>query len=158
MSEQDTPEVTPYDLFGGEPFFTDLVSRFYARVATDDVLAPMYPDHDLAAAERRLRLFLMQYWGGPGTYSEERGHPRLRMRHVDFRIDGVARDRWLTHMSAAMDEMGMQPAAEVELWKYFVGAAFAMQNVPDDLPAGSIPVGESADPRAREPMREDDPA
>jgi hemoglobin len=75
------------------------------------------------------------------------------MRHVDFRIDGVARDRWLTHMSDAMSEMGMQPAAEVELWKYFVGAAFAMQNVPDDLPTGSIAVGETEDPR-----RADDPA
>lgn len=140
--------MTPYDLFGGEAFFTDLVARFYSRVATDDVMRPMYPEADLAAAERRLRLFLMQYWGGPGTYGEERGHPRLRMRHAEFRIDGVARDRWLTHMAEAMAEMKMAPAAEAELWKYFVGAAFAMQNVPDDLPAGTISVGETTDPNA----------
>ena len=138
-------EVTPYDLFGGEVFFTELVSRFYAGVATDDVLRPMYPAGDLEGAERRLRLFLMQYWGGPGTYSEERGHPRLRMRHVSFHVDGVARDRWLTLMSNALDEMHMQPAAQAELWKYLVAAAFAMQNVPDEMPAGSIAVGETED-------------
>ena len=127
-------DVTPYDRFGGEPFFHGLVSAFYARVAHDPVLRPMYPGADLAGAERRLRLFLMQYWGGPHTYDDERGHPRLRMRHAGFPIDSVARDRWLTLMHDAVVEQGMDAAAETELWAYLVGAAFAMQNIPDDAP------------------------
>ena len=123
---------TPYDDFGGEAFFTRLVGAFYVRVATDPILRPMYPDADLAAAERRLRLFLMQYWGGPETYSDERGHPRLRMRHMDFRIDAAARDRWLSLMHDAMAEQDLTPDQETQLWMYLVSAAFAMQNVPDD--------------------------
>ena len=125
---------TPYDEFGGEPFFTALVSAFYTRVAADPILRPMYPGEDLAAAERRLRLFLMQYWGGPQTYSEERGHPRLRMRHVGFRIDSAARDRWLTLMHDAMVEQGLPPERATQLWTYLVSAAFGMQNVADDAP------------------------
>lgn len=137
MSEQPdgAPQVTPYEDFGGEEFFTSLVAAFYRRVATDDILRPMYPDADLAAAERRLRLFLMQYWGGPTTYDEERGHPRLRMRHMDFAIDGAARDRWLTLMREAMSEQVLSEEQETRLWMYLVSAAFAMQNIPDD-PAG----------------------
>lgn len=99
----------------------------------------------MAGAERRLRLFLMQYWGGPGTYSEERGHPRLRMRHVPYRIDGTARDRWLAHMSAALSEQSLDPADEAELWRYLVAAAFGMQNVPDEIPEGGVRVAETAD-------------
>ena len=128
MSEQETPEVTPYDLFGGEPFFTELVARFYSRVATDDVLAPMYPDGDLAAAERRLRLFLMQYWGGPQTYSDERGHPRLRMRHAAYAIDPDARDRWLACMLGALDALEPAPLLRAEIEDYFERAATAMLN------------------------------
>lgn len=131
----DVPQVTPYEDFGGEEFFTSLVAAFYRRVADDDVLRPMYPDAELDAAERRLRLFLMQYWGGPTTYDDERGHPRLRMRHMDFAIDGVARDRWLSHMRDAMAEQSLTEEQDTRLWMYLVSAAFAMQNIPDD-PAG----------------------
>ena len=94
-----------YDRMGGEQFFTDLVAGFYARVATDDVLRPMYPEEDLSGAERRLRLFLMQYWGGPTTYGDERGHPRLRMRHVPFTIGPTERDAWLAAMLSSLDEV-----------------------------------------------------
>ncbi len=128
---------TPYDDFGGEEFFTALVAAFYARVATDDILRPMYPDDDLAAAERRLRLFLMQYWGGPQDYSAERGHPRLRMRHHAFPIDSAARDRWLSLMRAALDEQNLDDELDFQLWQYCVGAAFAMQNIEDDAPGGA---------------------
>lgn len=133
------PPGTPYEAMGGEAFFTALVHRFYEGVATDPLLRPMYPPGDLAAAERRLRMFLEQYWGGPGTYSEERGHPRLRMRHVPYVIDDAARDAWLTHMRAALDatmaEQDLDPSWEQELWRYLVGAAIAMVNhVPDTTP------------------------
>lgn len=123
---------TPYYDFGGEEFFTSLVGAFYARVAQDPILRPMYPDADLTAAERRLRLFLMQYWGGPTTYNGERGHPKLRMRHMDFTIDSAARDRWLSLMHDAMVEQELTPEQETQLWMYLVSAAFAMQNVPDE--------------------------
>ena len=141
MSEQPdgAPQVTPYEDFGGEEFFTSLVAAFYRRVATDDILRPMYPDADLAAAERRLRLFLMQYWGGPTTYDAERGHPRLRMRHMDFAIDGAARDRWLTLMREAISEQVLSEEQETRLWMYLVSAAFAMQNIPDDPAGRSLP-------------------
>lgn len=121
----------PYEQFGGEPFFAALVAGFYARVANDPILRPMYPD-DLPGAQRRLELFLAQYWGGPPTYSEERGHPRLRMRHNPFTIDGAARDRWLALMHESLAEQDLDPDLEAQLWTYLVGAAFAMQNVPDD--------------------------
>jgi len=125
---------TPFEQFGGEPFFTALVAAFYERVARDPVLRPMYPEGDLGPAQRRLTMFLEQYWGGPHTYDDERGHPRLRMRHAPYAIDSVARDRWLTHMHDAMVEQAMEPEDERLLWQYLVGAAFAMQNVPDDAP------------------------
>lgn len=125
---------TPFEQFGGEPFFTALVAAFYARVGRDPVLRPMYPEGDLGPAQRRLTMFLEQYWGGPHTYDDERGHPRLRMRHAPYAIDSVARDRWLTHMHDAMVEQAMEPEDERLLWQYLVGAAFAMQNVPDDAP------------------------
>lgn len=126
------PPVTPYDQMGGAPFFETLVHRFYQGVAADPVLRAMYPEDDLGPAERRLLLFLEQYWGGPTTYSDERGHPRLRMRHAPYVIDEAARDRWLDSMRAALDvamaEHGLDPALEQELWRYLVGAALAMQN------------------------------
>jgi len=133
------PPPTPYDDFGGEAFFDRLVAAFYSRVAHDPILRPMYPDADLAAAERRLRLFLMQYWGGPTTYSDERGHPRLRMRHMDFRIDSAARDRWLSLMHDAMVEQDLAEEQETQLWMYLVSAAFAMQNVPDEPYGQTLP-------------------
>jgi hemoglobin len=147
------PETTPYDLMGGEPFFETLVHRFYLGIREDDVLAPMYPGDDLEGAERRLRLFLMQYWGGPTTYSDERGHPRLRMRHAPYPVDDVARDHWLDRMRSALDttmaEHGLDPALEQELWRYLVGAAIAMVNSagPEAGPATAITPPLSGDAR-----------
>ena len=131
-------EPTPYQRFGGHEFFTNLVHNFYQRVPKDPVLREMYPSQDLDGAEWRLRAFLEQYWGGPETYSEERGHPRLRMRHVGFHIDGDARDRWLSLMAASIADQGMDAQLESELWKYFVAAAFGMQNVPDPTPESPV--------------------
>lgn len=118
-----------YELAGGSEFFESLVDRFYKAVALDPVLLPLYPHpEDLAPARRRLTLFLIQYWGGPTTYSDERGHPRLRMRHAPFVIGPVERDRWLLHMRAAV--AAMDPPAEVRtpLLDYFAMAAESMRN------------------------------
>lgn len=136
----DGEDVTAYEAFGGAEFFQRLVHAFYERVAEDQVLRPMYPPGDLGPAERRLRMFLEQYWGGPTTYDDERGHPRLRMRHAGFSIDGVARDRWLTLMHDAMVEQNLPPAHERVLWQYLVSAAFAMQNIPDETANPSLPM------------------
>jgi hemoglobin len=122
------PETTFYDLVGGEETFRRLVARFYAGVATDPVLRPLYPDPDLGAAEERLRLFLTQYWGGPRTYSERRGHPRLRMRHAGFAIGESERLAWLGHMRAALDSLGLPPDQADTLWSYLEMAAFSLQN------------------------------
>lgn len=126
-----------FERFGGERFFTDLVAGFYRRVATDPILRPLYPEQDLSGAERRLRLFLIQYWGGPRTYSDERGHPRLRMRHAPFRVDPAAKDRWLELMGESLAECGadLDPAARQELWRYLTGAADAMINANPALDA-----------------------
>jgi hemoglobin len=113
---------------GGRPTFENLVRQFYVGVASDDILRPMYPEDDLEGAIQRLTGFLEQYWGGPGTYSEERGHPRLRMRHQPFRINPAARDRWLLHMRAAVDSLELPPLQEGMLWGYLERAAFAMVN------------------------------
>jgi hemoglobin len=131
VSNEDTT-VTPYELFGGQEFFTNLVAAFYRRVAIDDILRPMYPGDDLEGAEWRLRAFLEQYWGGPGTYSEERGHPRLRMRHAGFAIDTAARNRWVQLMAEALEEQNLAPEPKKILWQYLVSAAISMQNVPDE--------------------------
>jgi len=119
----------PYLAFGGEPFFHDLVADFYRGVGSDPALRPMYPEEDLGPAERRLRLFLIQYWGGPTTYSQERGHPRLRMRHMPFPVDEAARDRWLGHMRAALDNRELPPDLDAQMWQYLESAAHAMVNV-----------------------------
>ncbi|HEY1530075.1 MAG TPA: globin [Galbitalea sp.] len=113
---------------GGRPTFEKLVRRFYAGVENDEILKPMYPEDDLEGAIQRLTGFLEQYWGGPGTYSEQRGHPRLRMRHQPFRINPAARDRWLLHMRGAVDSLGLPPLQEGMLWGYLERAAFAMVN------------------------------
>jgi len=115
---------------GGRATFEQLVSHFYAKVAVDPVLRPMYPDEDFKGAARRLLMFLEQYWGGPKTYSEERGHPRLRMRHAPFHISELERDVWLTHMKSAVDELEMKPDLKEELWNYLVMAAHSMVNQP----------------------------
>ena len=119
-----------YDQVGGEPTFRRLVDAFYAGVADDPVLRPLYPEPDLSGAAERLRLFLIQYWGGPGTYSERRGHPRLRMRHAPFRVGLRERDAWLRHMRAALDEVTLEPAHDAQLWEYLVLAANSLVNKP----------------------------
>lgn len=118
-----------YEAVGGTPFFENLTHVFYAHVATDPVLEPMYPAHDMAGAERRLCMFLEQYWGGPTTYSQERGHPRLRMRHNPYPIDAEAREHWLAAMEKALDEAAPSPEIRAEMWDYFARAATAMVNV-----------------------------
>jgi hemoglobin len=120
-------EVSVYDAVGGQPFFDALCARFYAGVAADPLLRPLYPD-DLAAAEAHLAGFLAQYWGGPTTYSDERGHPRLRMRHAPFRIGTAERDAWLVHMAAALDEVRPPADIEARMLDYFTVAADAMMN------------------------------
>lgn len=117
-----------FDRMGGEQMFTNLVRGFYQRVRTDPVLAPMYPDHDFEGAEWRLRSFLIQYWGGPTAYSQSRGHPMLRRRHNQFRVDEDARDRWLAHMRASMEDLDLAPEVAQPLWEYLSRAAEAMRN------------------------------
>ncbi len=117
-----------YELAGGEPAFRLLVQRFYARVAGDPVLRRVYPEEDLSGPTERLTLFLIQYWGGPSTYSEQRGHPRLRMRHQPFAIGRVERDAWLEHMTAAVESLDLAPAVRKALLDYFATASTAMIN------------------------------
>jgi hemoglobin len=119
---------SPFERFGGHTFFRALIADFYARLAGDPVLRPMYPGGDLGPAEERLRLFLEQYWGGPGTYSERRGHPRLRMRHASFPIDADAADRWLGHMRAALDGRALSVELDAELWGYLEATARGLTN------------------------------
>ncbi|MEU8132874.1 globin [Streptodolium elevatio] len=129
MSES-TADQSPsfYDAVGGEETFVKLVHRFYEGVRADPLLRPMYPEEDLAGAEERLRLFLMQYWGGPRTYSDSRGHPRLRMRHAPFAVTPAARDAWLRHMRTAVDELALAEPHRAQLWDYLVYAAESMVN------------------------------
>lgn len=117
-----------YDRAGGMPFFEKLVGLFYDGVAADPALRPLYPESDLGPATRRLTLFLVQYWGGPRTYDDERGHPRLRMRHAPFAIDAVARDRWLVHMRAAISALAPPLDVAAELEQYIAMAAESMRN------------------------------
>ncbi len=121
---------TFYDAVGGEETFRLLVEKFYEGVAEDEILRPLYPEQDLGPAAERLRLFLMQYWGGPTTYSQQRGHPRLRMRHAPFAIDSAARDAWLRRMRAAMDTLRLTPEQDATLWNYLTMAAESMRNRP----------------------------
>jgi hemoglobin len=117
-----------YEAIGGEATFRAIVARFYAEVAVDDVLLTLYRREDLAGAEERLRLFLMQYWGGPSTYSDQRGHPRLRMRHVPFAIGPAAREAWLRAMRIAIDEADLSEPHRERLWSYLETTAHAMTN------------------------------
>lgn len=123
---------TFYDAVGGHETFKQLVHRFYEGVAGDPLLRPIYPEADLSGAEERLRMFLEQYWGGPTTYSDQRGHPRLRMRHAPFTVSPAARDRWLHHMKAAVDELELAPESHEMLWNYLERAAFSMVNTFED--------------------------
>ena len=125
--------MTLYDGVGGMPFFERLVDAFYEGVATDELLLPMYPEQpDLSGARHRLTLFLAQYWGGPHTYMDERGHPRLRMRHFPFHIGPAERDRWLVHMAAAVGSVCAAPqipdGVDEALMAYFVSTAEHMRN------------------------------
>jgi hemoglobin len=120
---------TLYERAGGMPFFEALVDRFYDGVESDPVLLALYPNRsDLGPARRRLTLFLAQYWGGPTTYSAERGHPRLRARHFPFVIGVAERDRWLTHMRGSIDASGASEDVKGELHTYVTMAADAMRN------------------------------
>lgn len=124
-------EPTLYEEMGGTPFFEKLVKGFYEGIKTDPVLKPMYPEEDLAGAITRLTMFLVQYWGGPTDYSDQRGHPRLRMRHNVFPINSDARDRWLTHMSNSLAKLDLEPHVRDQLWTYLVTAAHSLVNQPD---------------------------
>jgi hemoglobin len=117
-----------YEAVGGEPTFRKLVDGFYAGVATDPVLRPLYPEPDLGPAADRLRMFLVQYWGGPGTYQQQRGHPRLRMRHAPFVIGARERDAWLQHMRQSLDSLDLPPDQHDTLWSYLERAAYFMVN------------------------------
>ena len=119
---------TFYDAIGGYPTIAKIVARFYEGVATDEVLRPLYPEEDLAAAEERFTMFLAQYWGGPTTYSERRGHPRLRMRHAPFAVTPRAKEHWLTHFRAGLDEAGLSPEHDAQFWDYVTHAAQFMVN------------------------------
>ena len=130
MSDQPTTQPTSfYDAVGGMPFFERLVDEFYRGVATDEVLAPLYPEApDFSGARHRLTLFLAQYWGGPTTYSDERGHPKLRMRHFPFPVGPVQRDHWLQHMRHAIAVSGLDETGQQMLLDYFVPAVEHLRN------------------------------
>lgn len=117
-----------YERVGGAKTFEELAKVFYQGVSQDPLLKPMYPEEDLGPAERRLRMFLEQYWGGPDTYQKERGHPRLRMRHAPYKIGPKAKAAWLANMRKAVDSLDLPPADEAELWDYLERAAHAMLN------------------------------
>lgn len=121
-------EQTFYQAIGGHATIARVVDRFYDGVATDPVLRPMYPEPDLAGARERLTMFLDQYWGGPGTYQEQRGHPRLRMRHAPFHVTPAAAERWLTHFRAGLDAAALPPELDQQFWEYVQYAAQFMVN------------------------------
>ena len=121
-------EVSLYEAAGGMPFFEALVDSFYDGVVTDPVLLPLYALDDIAGARHRLTLFLAQYWGGPTTYMEERGHPKLRMRHMPFHVGPAERDHWLLHMAAAVERAAPSPEIHDALMAYFVPAAEHLRN------------------------------
>ncbi|HEV7192130.1 MAG TPA: globin [Jatrophihabitantaceae bacterium] len=137
MPSESLPEPTTvradsfFAAVGGEETFRRLVEAFYAGVADDPILRPLYPETDLGPAAERLRLFLIQYWGGPTTYSDERGHPRLRMRHAPFAIGVAERDAWLEHMHRALLSLDLPAAYAQQLWQYLHTAADSMRNVAD---------------------------
>lgn len=131
-----------YDAVGGHATFGAIVSRFYDIVATDPVLRPLYPEQDLTGATWRLTAFLEQYWGGPRTYSERRGHPRLRMRHAPYRIGAAEHDAWLAAMRTAIEESALSQAQRATLWSYLVMAAGTLINSPTDQPSRHRPVSD----------------
>lgn len=132
-----------YEEIGGEDTFVRLVDRFYEGVAEDPLLRPMYPEQDLTGAKDRLRMFLVQYWGGPKDYGATRGHPRLRIRHAPFPVSPAARDAWLRHMRDAVDSLGLSPLHEQTLWDYLDRAAHSLVNTVD---GGQAPMAGHAVP------------
>lgn len=132
----ESAQLSLYQAVGGEETFRRLVGSFYRGVAADPELRAVYPSRDLGPAEEHLRLFLIQYWGGPGTYNERRGHPRLRMRHAHFAIGEAERDAWLRHMRAALDELALDDALDRQLWDYLVMAAHSLVNQPSTAGRG----------------------
>ncbi|MGO2536367.1 MAG: globin [Brachybacterium tyrofermentans] len=124
-------QISFYEAVGGHPTFEALIDRFYEGVAEDPLLRPMYPEEDLTGAKDRFRTFLEQYWGGPKTYGEQRGHPRLRMRHAPFPVSPSARDAWLRHMRTAIDSLDLPPLHADTLWDYMDRAAQSMVNTVD---------------------------
>lgn len=123
--------MTFYEEIGGHDTIKHIVDVFYDGVATDELLRPMYPEQDLEPAKERFTLFLQQYWGGPGTYSEQRGHPRLRMRHAPFEVTSASRERWLHHFRHGLDAAHLTPEQDAEFWAYVQHAATFMINTPD---------------------------
>jgi hemoglobin len=123
-----TPATTFYDEIGGYDTIEKIVAVFYAGVADDEVLRPLYPEADLGPAEERFRLFLVQYWGGPTTYGDTRGHPRLRMRHAPFAVTPEAKEHWLTHFRAGLDAVALPPEQDAQFWDYVTHAAQFMVN------------------------------
>jgi hemoglobin len=122
------PVSTFYDEIGGLETFQRLVGKFYEGVARDEVLRPLYPEEDLGPATERFTLFLVQYWGGPTTYSDTRGHPRLRMRHAPFAVTPLAKEHWLTNFRAALDHVALTPEQDAQFWDYVTHAAQFMVN------------------------------
>ena len=123
-----------FDAVGGHETFAGIVRRFYDGVRADEVLSPLYPAHDMDGAVERLTMFLEQYWGGPTTYSDQRGHPRLRMRHQPFHVNPEARDHWMTHMRAAVEASDLSPLHAATLLDYLERAAHSMINTFDPTP------------------------
>ena len=123
---------TDFEVFGGKEFFSSLAKDFYQEIITDPILKPMYPEDDIDGAIERLTLFLMQYWGGPTTYSDQRGHPRLRMRHAQFPIDFTAKDAWLKNMEIALGKQNISDENRTKLWNYLMMAADSMINTRSD--------------------------
>jgi hemoglobin len=123
---------TFYDAIGGYPTIAKIVTRFYEGVAADEVLRPMYPEEDLGPAAERFTMFLAHYWGGPTTYSDRRGHPRLRMRHAPFAVTPRAKEHWLMHFRAGLDEAGLTPEQDAQFWDYVTHAAQFMVNSLED--------------------------
>ena len=119
---------TFYEEIGGFDTFRQIVHRFYEGVAADELLRPLYPEEDLGPAEERFLLFLVQYCGGPTTYSDTRGHPRLRMRHAPFAVTPAAKERWLVHFREGLDSVDLTPEQDARFWDYVTHAAQFMVN------------------------------
>ena len=128
-----TPEQTFYEEIGGHETVARIVEVFYEGVAGDPVLRPLYPEEDLGPAAARLTMFLVQYWGGPNTYSNQRGHPRLRIRHAPFAVTPKARDQWLKHFREGLDAVNLTPEQDTQFWEYIERAAQFLLNAEDSV-------------------------